>query len=166
MSVFWEPGHQPTTPGQWSPLKPVLEAYKPSQNAVIVSTAQVDQVVSECAHGLKTNSQWKYFSSGLNFHLAPMVLLCIQQGKHQWNTGAITGPKPAASVLCGFPVCHSSPSSGCKANPDSRAGVSGGCSCYFRSCDSPSHWPHPFLTSQLSLCQLLLHSFALCSLWH
>lgn len=133
MSGFWEPGHQPATPGQCSPMKPVLEAYKSSQNAVIASTAQVDHIVSECARGLKTNSQWKYPSSGLNFHLAPVVLLCIQQGEHQWNTGVVTGTKSMASVLCSFPVCHPSTSSGCKANSDSRAGVPGGCSCYYAS---------------------------------
>lgn len=58
----------------------MLEANKSSQNAVIASTAQVDQVASECARGLKTNSLWKYLSSGLNFQPTSVVLLCIQQG--------------------------------------------------------------------------------------
>lgn len=150
---FWEPGLQTATPGQCSPMKPELEAYKSSQNAVIASTAQVDQVASECARELKTNSLWKYLSFS-NFQFSYVVLLCIQQ-----NAGAVTGPASMASVLCGFPVCHPSTSLAAKTNPDSRAGVPGGCSCCFRSCDPRFHWPHPFLTSKLSLCQLLLSSW-------
>lgn len=96
---FWEPGHQPATPGQLSPMKPVLEAHKPSQNAVIASTAQVDQVASECACGLKPNSQWKYLSSSLNLHWASMVLFRIQQGVHSPKCWCCHELKPISLVL-------------------------------------------------------------------
>lgn len=143
---FWEPGHQPATPGQLSPMKPVLEAHKPSQNAVIASTAQVDQVASECACGLKTNSQWKYLSPSLNLHLAPMVLFRIQQGvyspkcwcchraqTHQFGVASqfVIPPLPLAAEQILI-----------------QRGVPGGCSCCFRSCDPLSHWPHPLLTAK------------------
>lgn len=143
---FWEPGHQPATPGQLSPMKPVLEAHKPSQNAVIASTAQVDQVASECACGLKPNSQWKYLSSSLNLHWASMALFRIQQGvhspkcwcchraqTHQFGVASqfVIPPLPLAAEQILI-----------------QRGVPGGCSCCFRSCDPLSHWPHPLLTAK------------------
>lgn len=113
---FWEPGHQPATPGQLSPMKPVLEAHKPSQNAVIASTAQVDQVASVC---LRIETK---FSMEISF-IKPEPPLGIH-GSVQDSAGSafpkmlMLSQSSNPSVWCCFPVCHPSTSSGCRANPD------------------------------------------------